>query len=119
MWFKRKTKEEKQKEKEDKQRDNAQKLQAKLIHLRTEYAQEIDSYCKIGDLIFVFHGFKIHNSKIHVSYLTPECVPGYIKIENIVWFEMRHGTTDFKKARHEFLKFKDNLSKIGLKLEKI
>jgi hypothetical protein len=119
MWFKRKTKEEKQKEKEDKQRDDAQKLQAKLIQLRVEYAEEIDSYCKIGGFIFMLLGFKIHNSRIHVSYLTPECVPGYCKSEDIEWFELRLGTTDFKKARHEFLKFKDDLSKIGLKLEKI
>lgn len=112
MWFKTKTK-------EDKQRDEAQKLQAKLIQLRTEYAKEIDSYCKIGHFIFMFLGFKMHNSKIHVIYLIPECVPGYSKSEDIVWFELRHGTTDFKKARHEFLKFKDDLFKIGLKLEKI
>jgi hypothetical protein len=32
---------------------------------------------------------------------------------------MKYGTADFKKARIEFIRFKNDLEKIGLKLEKI
>ncbi len=119
MWFKRKTKEEKQKEKEDKQIEKVQKLQAELIHLKTEYANEINSYCKMGNFIFVLHGFMIHDNKIKVQLITPEYLLGYYEYLDINVFELKYGTIDFKKARHDFLKFKDELSKIGLKLEKI
>jgi hypothetical protein len=107
MWFKSKSKEKKE-----------QELQAELIQLRLKYADEIDSYCKIDDFIFILKGFKIENNKIYVHFVYKDTVKDYINYLELYWFGMKYGT-NFKKARYQFIKFKEDLKKIGLKLEKI
>jgi hypothetical protein len=108
MWFKRKTKEEKEKD-----------LQAELIHLRTKYADETNSYCKIGNYIFILRGFKIENNKICVQFVDKDTVEGYTNYLDLSWWSWKYETTDFKKMRYQFIMFKDELKKIGLKLEKL
>lgn len=105
-WFK--TKEEKEK-----------KLQAELIHLRTKYAEQTDSYCKIGNHIFIFKGFKIENNRIVVQFIDNYTIEGYINYLDLWFFDMKYGHSDFKKARFQFIQFKEDLKKIGLKLEKL
>ena len=99
--------------------EKEQKLQEQLIQLRTKYADEINSYCKVGNYIFILIGFKIENNKIVVEFIdkdTPEGLKNYIGLS---WWEWKYDTADFKKMRYQYIKFKDELKKIGLKLEKL
>jgi len=105
-WFKTK----KQKEEE---------LQAELNDLIIKYAEEINSYCKIYSYIFILKGFSIANNKICVEYIDKDTVEGCVNYIDLWWFEGKWGSIDFKKARFEFMRFKQDLKKIGLKLEKI
>ncbi len=106
MWWK--TKEQKKEE-----------LENKLNNLNIKYADEINSYCKIGSYIFIFCGFEIKEDKIIVLFKDKNTARGYLDYLDIGWFEMKWGTTDFKKARCEFIRFKEELAKIGLELQKI
>ena len=108
MWFKRKTKEEKE-----------QDLQAELIQLRVKYADEINSYCKIGKYIFILKGFNIEDNKIVVQFIDKDTVDGYTNYVELYWFNWKWSSMDFKKARFQFIQFKEELKKIGLKVEKI
>jgi hypothetical protein len=108
MWFKRKTKQEKE-----------QELQAKLTHLKTKYGDEINSVCMLNNWIFILYGFTIVDNKIIVQYADENTMPGYKVIMDIDLFEMTFGSTDFIKARHNFVEFKHKLNNLGLKLEKI
>ena len=96
-----------------------QLLQTELVNLITKYAEEINSYCKIDNYIFILKGFKIENNKIVVKFIDKNTPEDYINYAGIYWFELRHGHSDFKKARYQFIHFKDELKKIGLKLEMI
>jgi hypothetical protein len=84
MWFKRKSKEQKE-----------QELQAELIHLRVKYAKETDSYCKINNWIFIFKGFKIENNQICVQFVDKDTAEGYINYIELFWFEQKYGHNDF------------------------
>jgi hypothetical protein len=106
MWFK--TKEQKE-----------QELQAELIHIRVKYKEEIDSYCKINNWIFILSGFKIEDNKICVQFVDKDTMKDYTNYLRLDWFEWKYGTLDFKKARYQFVKFRDELRKVGLKLELI
>jgi hypothetical protein len=106
MWWS-KTKEEKK-----------QELENELKNLRIKYANEINSYCKIGSYIFIFRGFEIKEDKIIILYKDENTQNGYVDYMNISWFLLKFSTTDFIKARYEFIKFKEELAKIGLELQK-
>lgn len=108
MWFKRKTEEEKK-----------QELEEKAKALNTKYADEINSYCKIGNYIFILKGFKIENNKIVVQFIDKDTPKEYTNYIDLDWWDLKYGTIDFKNARYQFIKFKDELNKIGLKLEKL
>lgn len=108
MWFKRKTKEEKQ-----------QELQKELDELNLKYKNEINSYCKINNFIFIFLGFMIQDNRICVKFIdknTLEDCSSYISMNG---FWIKYDTVDFQSARFEFLKFKRDLEQIGLELKKI
>ena len=108
MWWKIKSDEEKEEE-----------LQAKLVELETKFKDEINNYCKLGDYIFIFKGFKIDNGKICVKFKDGNTVEGYTNYYELSWFDLKFGSVDFKKARYQFVVFEDRLRKVGLKLEKI
>lgn len=105
MWFKTK------KEKE-------QKLQAELKALQDKYSEVINSYCKIGNYFFILKGFKIEDNKIYVRFIDEDTTTDCISYISLDGFWIQFGTLDFKVARYQFIKFKDDLRKIGLKLEK-
>jgi hypothetical protein len=94
-------------------------LESKVIELNEKYKDEIDCFCKIGNYIFVFRGFKQEKGKIHVRYVDKETIPGYTSYAPLWLFEMKHEFSCFKEARFEFIKFKNDLNKLGLKLEKL
>ncbi len=100
------------------EKEKEQELQAELIHLRTKYAEEIDCYCKIGDWIFILKGFKILTDKILVLFRDKDTLEGYNDCVTLTSFQLKYDNMNFKKARYEFVKFHQNLKKIGLKLEK-
>jgi len=92
----------KKKSKEEKEKD----LQAKLIALRVKYADEINSYCKIGSHIFIFTGFSIVDNKIVVNYKDEKVAADYVYNTPLSWFNIIYNTLDFKKARYNFILFK-------------
>lgn len=102
------------KSKEQKQKE----LQEELDKLQEKYSSEINSYCKIGDYIFILLGFKIDKNKICVKFEDKNTMPGYYTFVDMFWWELKWGFVDFKKMRLDFIKFKEDLNKIGLKLEK-
>lgn len=106
MWFKRKTKEEK-----------ILNLESRLEELNIRYADQINSYCKINNFIFILIGFDIQDNRIVVKFISSDTVKGCVTIADLAIFEMRYGMSDFRLARVQFLSFKENLAKIGLKLE--
>lgn len=93
-------------------------LENEFNGLNIKYTNEINSYCKIGSYIFIFRGFEIKEDKIIVLYKDKNTEKGYVDYVNIGWFKMKCGTTDFKEARCEFIRFKEELAKIGLELQK-
>jgi hypothetical protein len=108
MWFKRKTKKEKQRE-----------LQEELDELNSKYQNEINSYCKINNFIFIFLGFMVLDNRICVKFIdkdTPKNCSSYFDMDA---FLIKYDTVDFHSARFDFLKFKKNLEQIGLELKKI
>jgi hypothetical protein len=105
-WFK--TKEQKLKE-----------LEEELTNLNTKYSNEIDSYCKIREYIFILRGFKIEDNKIFVKYVDKNTPKDYVNSAPLYYFHVAFGHTDFKKARCEFINFKEDLKRVGLKLEKL
>lgn len=108
MWFKRKTKEEKQ-----------QELQKELDELNLKYQNEINSYCKINKFIFIFLGFMIRNNRICVNFIDKDTMKDCYSYLDIDIFRLKYDNVDFNSARFEFLKFKKNLEQIGLELKKI
>jgi hypothetical protein len=119
MWFKSKSKKERelQLKKEEKEQE-LQELQGELIELKGKYAYEINSYCMIDNWIFILLGFTIENNEIKVVLKDKDTVVGYTKLIDIYWFRI-NDRRDFKQARFQFIKFKDDLKKVGLKLEKL
>lgn len=107
-WFKGKTKEEK-----------TQGLQKEVDILTEKYKDEINSYCKIGNYIFILEGFKHDDKNICVRFIDKDTVEDYTNYLDIYYWSMKYGHSDFKKMRYEFIQFKNDLKKIGLKLEKI
>ena len=105
----------KKKPKEEKEQD----LQAELIALKVKYANEINSYCKIGSHIFILTGFSIVDNEIVVNYKDKDIAEGYQYNAPLSWFRLKYGTDDFKQAKYNFMLFKQELEKIGLKLETI
>jgi hypothetical protein len=117
MWFKSKSK--KERELQLKKEKEEQELQTELIELKGKYAYEINSYCMIDNWIFILLGFTIENNEIKVVLKDKDTVVGYTKLIDIYWFRLKNDTRDFKQARFQFDKFKDDLKKVGLKLEKL
>jgi len=116
MWFK--SKEEKERELQLKKEKEEQELQTELIELKGKYADEINSYCMIDNWIFILRGFTIENNEIKVVLKDKDTVVGYSKLIDINWFRINN-RRDFKQARFQLDKFKDDLKKVGLKLEKL
>ncbi len=109
MWFKRKTKEEKK-----------QELQNEVNKLNEKWKNEINLYCKIGNYIFILKGFKLDcKNNICIQFVDKDTVEGYVNFNTYDWFKLKYEQTDFNIARYQFIKFKDELLKVGLKLEKI
>lgn len=106
--FKRKTKEEK-----------LQELQDKVDELNKQWEDVINCYCKIGNYIFVFKGFKHDGESVCIRFVdedTPQECLNYMKYDS--WI-LRYDKTDFNVARYQFIKFKDELSRLGLELKLI
>jgi hypothetical protein len=107
-WFKRKTKEEK-----------VIDLQKEVDKLNEKYKDIINYYCKIGSYIFILKGFKVEKNEIVIQFKDKDTIEGYINYIPLSFFSLKYDTTDFKIARFQFIQFKENLKKIGLKLELI
>jgi hypothetical protein len=109
MWFKRKTKEEK-----------FQELQLEVDKLNEKWKNEINTYCKIGNYIFILKGFKLDcENNICIQFVDKDTPEGYVNFNRYSWFILKYEQRDFNIARYQFVKFKDELLKVGLKLEKI
>jgi len=93
-------------------------LLEKLEHLNNKYSDYKNSYCKIGDYIFIFKGFEILDNKIYINYIdknTPENM--YNRFE-YYWWNIKYDV-DIIKARNNWLNFKHTLKQLGLKIEVI
>jgi hypothetical protein len=67
-----------------------------------------------------YNNFPEHkDGKMYVRYIDKDTIPGYTTYAPLCLFEMKYEIFDFKKARFEFIKFKNDLNKMGLILEKI
>jgi hypothetical protein len=108
MWFKRKTKEQKE-----------QELMDELVVVKTKYADVIGSYCKIGSFIFILEGFSIYNNVIIVHYVDVDTTIGYNSRMDLFWFKQKYGHSDFLKAKYDFDTYREKLKNIRLKLEKV
>ena len=106
-WFKRKNKEEKI------------DLQKEEDILTEKYKNEINSYCKIANYIFILKGFKHDDKYVCVKFIDKDTPKDYIMYLDIYWFSVKYGHNDFSKMRYEFVVFKRDLEEVGLKLEKI
>lgn len=105
-WFKRKTKEEK-----------IQKLQDKVDKLNEEFSSAINHYCKIGDYIFIFKGFKHNGKDVCVQFIDHGTVEGYVNYITYNYWYLKHSNIDFNIAKYQFIAFKDKLEKIKLRVE--
>ncbi len=108
MWFKRKTKDEKQ-----------QELQEELDELNLKYKNEINSYCKINNFIFIFLGFFIRENRICVKFIDKDTLKNCSSYFDMDVFLIKYDTVDFNSARFEYLRFKQDLEQMGLELKKI
>jgi hypothetical protein len=106
-WFKSKTKEEK-----------IQELQKKVNELNEKWKNEINSYCKINNYIFILKGFKHDGKYVCIQFVDKDTPEEFISYNRYSWWELKYEQTDFNICRYQFIKFKDELKKIGLKLEK-
>jgi hypothetical protein len=104
-WFK--TKEEKREE-----------LELKLSSMRIVHYDAIDTYCKINDYIFILKGFEMKDDEIIIQYIDKDTNEGKVDEITINEWEKRFKKSDFRKNRYEFIKFRDDLNKIGLKIKR-
>jgi hypothetical protein len=107
MWFRRKSKEEKQVD-----------LVLELANLEEKYRGVINSYCAIGTNIFIFLGFRIKDDKIKVIYRNEKTPKGMETAVDISWWDLKYGGTDFHKYRADFILFVEGLGRIGLEIRK-
>jgi len=96
--------------------DKQAALENRLNALNFKYSDIINSYCKVNDNVFIFRGFKIKDGNISVCYFGKDSLEGYHNIIDLDFWEMRYGDSDFDKYRVNWLKFKESLEKIGLKI---
>ena len=59
------------------------------------------------------------DNKIFVKYVDKNTPKDYVNSAPLYYFHVAFGHTDFKKARCEFINFKEDLKRVGLKLEKL
>ena len=94
-------------------------LNKELILLIEKNKDSINTYCKIGQSIFMFLGFIIKDKQIVIKYKNENTLDGYNSLLDIDIWNLKYDELNFNKMRINFLKFKENLAKIGLKLEKV
>lgn len=107
------------KTKEQRRQEKQAKLQQRVDELRTKNISAKDSYCKIDSFIFILKGFSVGNKCVIIHFIGPDTLKDHVSSVDIDLFHMRFGHTNFKKARVNFIRFRDELERIGLKLSKI
>lgn len=105
-WFKRKT-----------QKEKIQELQDEVDKLNIQWKNVINSYCKIGNYIFILKGFKHDEKQVCVRFIDKDTPKDYINYLPLWVFKAKYDIYDFNVARYQFVKFKDELNKIGLELK--
>lgn len=108
MWWKKKTKEQKE-----------QDLQSKLNQLQEKYKDVIKSYCMVGNHIFIFKGFEIKDNDIRILFYDENTPESMISSTPIWAWEMMWGNSDFKMYRMDWLLFKEKLKHFGLEIQKV
>ena len=94
-------------------------LNKELILLIEKNKDSINTYCKIGQDIFMFLGFVIKDRQIFVKFKNENTLDGYNNLLDIDIWDLKYDELNFNRMRINFLKLKENLAKIGLKLEKL
>ena len=99
------------------QEEKTKELQNELEELQKKFSRQINTYCKIGDFIFIFVGFKIRDNRIQVIFIDKNTLPDHNSMMDLYWFGQKYGHSDFERARIDMLRFKDDLKKINLTLD--
>jgi hypothetical protein len=106
--FKRKTKAEK-----------LQELQNEVDELNERWKEQCNSYCKIGGYIFLLEGFKHDGKYVCIQFIDKDTPKGYTNYNRLDWWKLKYGQVDFGVARYQFIKFRDDLNKLGLDLKRL
>lgn len=105
MWWKKKTKE----------RD----LQSELEQLQEKYKDVINSYCMVGERIFIFMGFVIKDNEVQIKFYDQDTPKTMVSFRKVLLWCMMYGHSDFNVYRANYLRFKERLKHIGLEIQKV
>ena len=111
-------------EREQSQIDRLQRLEDDCSELQMKFANEINGFCLRANQVFIFHGFKIRENrdgekKIFILYTLSTTPDGYTSEMEYDWWELAYGENSIKDFRKNFIIMKEQMIKLGVKMELI
>ena len=109
---------------EQTQIDDLQKLEEECSALQKKFENEINGFCLNANKVFIFRGFKIRENKdgeknIFILYTLSTTPDGYVSEMEYDWWKLAYGVNSIKDFRKNFIIMKDQLIKLGVKMELI
>lgn len=125
-----KSKEERKKEKEEKiekelkkkkeiEKQERAKLEEELESFEEKYKEYFNKYAFNGKDIIVYRHPIILNNKLVMSFIRVETIKGHVDYKEIWRFNIAYGEGFLERHRYNYLKIKDQMEKLGLKIVKI
>ena len=107
------------KSKEKRQEDKQISLEKELQEFKDKYEEYFICYAYTGKEFVIYKEPEIMNGKIVMNYITVETPDDYVSQFPVRGFHLNYGKDFLKQHKHNFIKLKAQMKKLGLALTKI
>lgn len=104
------------KTKEEKQEDKQKSLEKELQEFTDKYKKYFNCYAFTGKDVVIYREPKIVENELVISVIRVDTPKGYVNYGLIWLLNLQYGEDFLKQHRHNFIKLKDQMEKLGLLL---
>ena len=105
--------------KEKKQENKQKSLEKELQEFTDKYKDYFNCYAFTGKEIVLYKEPKIVDNELVITLIKADTPKGYVKYLSVWFLNMTYGEDFLNRHRNNFIKFKDQMEKLGLSVTKI
>ena len=105
--------------KEEKEIQKQKELQDTYDTFMAKNAEYFKTYCYTGEHIIIYEKLEIINNELILKLTYPNTPEGYYTGKPLWYFMAQYDNDFMKKHRNNFIDLKSQMTRMGLKLEKI